>query len=229
MRHWIRSQLTYANVVATLALFLVLGGGAAWAANTIGSADIIDNEVYSADVRDDTLTGGGLGRQDLNAGSVRSSEVTNNTLATPDFAKSIPAAHVTNSANQTVPSFQYWTLAFDTERYDTANTHDNATNNSRLTAPVTGIYAVTAQVVWAPASGNRELLLRKNGTTEIARDSRQPTGVDFAQSVTTQVRLQAGDYVEAWVYQSSTQDPLPIYASAERSPEFSMTWLAPGP
>jgi hypothetical protein len=37
MRHRIRSHLTYANVVATLALFLVLGGGTALASYVVSS------------------------------------------------------------------------------------------------------------------------------------------------------------------------------------------------
>lgn len=37
MRQWIRSQLTYANVVATLALFVALGGGTALASYVISS------------------------------------------------------------------------------------------------------------------------------------------------------------------------------------------------
>ena len=58
-----------------LALFLVIAGGTAYAANTIGSADIIngqvksvdigDNQVQSADVRDDTLPNGGLTGADV--------------------------------------------------------------------------------------------------------------------------------------------------------------------
>ena len=40
----LRSRLTYANVVATLALFFALGGGA-YAAATIGSAQVIDNSL----------------------------------------------------------------------------------------------------------------------------------------------------------------------------------------
>ncbi len=59
----IRSRLTYANVVASLSLFLVLSGGTAVAltgSNTVFSDDIVDNQVKSADVRNDTLTGGGL-------------------------------------------------------------------------------------------------------------------------------------------------------------------------
>ena len=68
-----------------LALFLVLTGGVAYAANTIGSSDIINNEVYSADVRDDTLTGGGLAHVDLRPGSVGSSEVAANSLRGGDI------------------------------------------------------------------------------------------------------------------------------------------------
>jgi hypothetical protein len=37
MRQWLRSHLTYANVVATLSLFLVLGGGTALAAYVVSS------------------------------------------------------------------------------------------------------------------------------------------------------------------------------------------------
>ena len=44
------------NVVAFLALFVALGTGGAYAANTIASTDIIDGEVKSADVKDESLT-----------------------------------------------------------------------------------------------------------------------------------------------------------------------------
>jgi hypothetical protein len=69
----IRARLTYANVVATLALFLALGG-VAYAGATIGSDDVIDNSLRSVDVRNDTFTGGGLAAADLRPGSVGSSE-----------------------------------------------------------------------------------------------------------------------------------------------------------
>jgi hypothetical protein len=79
MRQWIRSHLTYANVLSTLAVFLILGGGVAYAANTVFSSDIVDNQVYSADVRNDSLAGGGLQQRDLQLGSVGSSEVLDDT------------------------------------------------------------------------------------------------------------------------------------------------------
>ena len=47
----IRSRLTYANVVSTLCLFILLGGGA-WAAAKIDSGDVIDNSLKSKDLKD---------------------------------------------------------------------------------------------------------------------------------------------------------------------------------
>jgi len=71
MREWIRSHLTYANVMATLAVFLVLSGGTAVAlsgSNTVQSddlgpgaqvkaADVADGAVGSAGVANESLTG----------------------------------------------------------------------------------------------------------------------------------------------------------------------------
>ena len=84
----IRNRLTYANVMSTLAVVLALGGGVAYAANTVFSSDIVNGEVYSADVRDDTLAGGGLTASDLRAGAVRTSEVLNDGAAGGGLAAS---------------------------------------------------------------------------------------------------------------------------------------------
>ena len=87
------------NVVAYLALFIALGGTSAYAANTIRSGDIIDNEVTTTDVRDDTLGFGGLFAQDLAAGSVENSEVANNSLGNGDFLTgSVDTRVVTNDS-----------------------------------------------------------------------------------------------------------------------------------
>jgi hypothetical protein len=91
MRQWLRSHLTYANMTATLALFLVLSGGTAVAlsgSNTVFSDDITDNEVKTSDVRNDTLVGGGLAAADLQPGSVGTSEVAANSLNGGDVDES---------------------------------------------------------------------------------------------------------------------------------------------
>lgn len=58
----LRKHLSYANVVASLSLFLVLGGGAAYAAshlakNSVGTKQLKARSVTGAKVRDGSLTG----------------------------------------------------------------------------------------------------------------------------------------------------------------------------
>lgn len=224
------------NVIGYVALFFALSGGVAWAthpggANTISTGDIINDQVYSADVRNDTLGSGGLAAADLRPGSVGGSEVANGSLGTGELSQSIPAARVTRSSAQSIPDSLNTNLAFDQERYDTASVHDNGTNNSRLTAPVTGIYAVTAQFTWggSAGTGSRFAGLMKNGSTLIARSLQVPGDDD--ENMATQVRLAAGDYVEVQVLQTSGSS-LTVAANGmaqQFTPEFSMTWLAPGP
>jgi hypothetical protein len=48
--HKLRSNLTYANVMVTLLAFIVLAGGAAYAADTVFSTDIVDGEVKNPDI-----------------------------------------------------------------------------------------------------------------------------------------------------------------------------------
>jgi hypothetical protein len=234
MRQRLRSHLTFANVASAIALFVALGGGTAVAlngSNTVFSDDIVDNQVYSSDVRNDALSGGGLAAPDLRANSVGSSEVTNGSLRTGELSHSIPGARVTRSSAQSIPDSLNTNLAFDQERYDTAGVHDNATNNSRLTAPVTGIYVVTAQFTWggSAGTGSRFGALMKNGSALITRSVQVPGDDDV--NITTQVRLAASDYVEVVVLQTSGGS-LTVAANGvaqQFTPEFSMTWLAPGP
>ena len=47
----IRRRLTYANVMATIAVFIALGG-VTWAAATIDSGDVVNNSLKSVDLKD---------------------------------------------------------------------------------------------------------------------------------------------------------------------------------
>ncbi len=55
------------NVVGYVALFFAMGVGTAWAlgANSVKSKHIVNDQVKSADVRDDVLPGGGLTGDDI--------------------------------------------------------------------------------------------------------------------------------------------------------------------
>jgi hypothetical protein len=52
----LRDQLTYANVLATVALFVALGG-TSYAVLHVGSDDVVDNSLRSKDIRNNTLRG----------------------------------------------------------------------------------------------------------------------------------------------------------------------------
>ncbi len=51
----LRDRLSYANVLATLALFLALGGGAVYAAGQITGADVKDDSLTGKDIKESTL------------------------------------------------------------------------------------------------------------------------------------------------------------------------------
>jgi hypothetical protein len=86
----LRPRLTYANIVSTLCLFIVLGG-TAYAAATIGSAQVIDESlqsvdlknnaaVRSADVVNDNVANGGLAGLDIRANTVTGADVDESSL-----------------------------------------------------------------------------------------------------------------------------------------------------
>jgi hypothetical protein len=69
MRPALRSRLSYANVTATLALFVALGGGAyaatALPANSVGSHQLKKNAVVTAKIKNNAVTGAKLNEASL--------------------------------------------------------------------------------------------------------------------------------------------------------------------
>lgn len=92
-----------------------------------------------------------------------------------------------------------WNLDLD-EQFDVGAMHDLVTNNSRITAPVTGWYLAGAYMAGSPQAA--ELYIRKNGSTIVARKRTEPgdTGTVPAQrtalSLLRALYLVAGDYLE---------------------------------
>jgi hypothetical protein len=75
-----RRHLTYANLMSTLAVFLAVGGGAAYAANTVFSTDIVDGQVKTQDLAPYAVTSpkildGGVKAADINANAVTSAKI----------------------------------------------------------------------------------------------------------------------------------------------------------
>jgi hypothetical protein len=244
------------NVIGYVALFVALSGtayavdGPLPGQNQVGSQDIIDAEVQNADLGPNAVSGskvfpssltgsdvaaGGLTGTDIAADSltssdigpsaVASSEVANGSLGTAEFATSIPAAEV-ERAPQGITNNTETPINFTSEVYDTAGVHSNASNLSRLTAPVTGIYMVTAGIAWPDnSSGFREAFLRRDGADLLARESLNASaapsgGVD--QGITAVTRFTAGQFADVRVRQNSGIN-LGVGVTA------TMIWLAPGP
>ena len=71
----LRSHLTYANVVSSLCLFIVLGGGTAYAAKTIGSKQIANNSVQGKDIKNGSITGKDVRKKSLTARLFRAGQL----------------------------------------------------------------------------------------------------------------------------------------------------------
>ena len=87
----LRSRISYANVVATLALFVAVGTGGAYAANTVFSTDIVDGEVKSVDVGDAEIKSADVKDQSLTTFDVSTflgADVVDNTLTGDDVDES---------------------------------------------------------------------------------------------------------------------------------------------
>jgi hypothetical protein len=87
----LRTKLTYANVIATLALFLALGGGAAWAAHRIGANQLKSNSVGTGKIKKNAVT----------TKKIKAKAVTNAKLADSavNFAKIAPGTSLIASAS----------------------------------------------------------------------------------------------------------------------------------
>lgn len=78
-----RRHLTYANVMSTVAVALAIGGGAAYAANTVFSSDIVDGQVKTPD-----LDGGAVISEKVADESLKGRDVLDNTLKGADIDES---------------------------------------------------------------------------------------------------------------------------------------------
>jgi hypothetical protein len=123
----------------------------------------------------------------------------------------------------------WWT----SEAFDTAALHSGTgcdAASSKLIAPIPGIYQVSAGFLWGGGPGVDAwgVALRKNGTTYIA--SQRGDGVDIHQSVSSLVRLNRGDYVEALIYFHLETTPLVprAYDPSDPRSHLSMAWIGPG-
>ncbi len=76
-----RPRLTYANVVATLALFLALTGGAVWAANKINGKQIKKNSIPGNRIKQKSLTNNQVKKNTLTNDRIKPGTIQRSALA----------------------------------------------------------------------------------------------------------------------------------------------------
>jgi hypothetical protein len=99
-----RPRLTYANVVSTLCLFLVLGGGAAYGAsqlgkNSVGPKQLKKNAVVTAKIKNEAITA-----SKVKKGTLTGTQIDASTLGTVPTANSAQTAQTAQIANALSPS-----------------------------------------------------------------------------------------------------------------------------
>ena len=108
----IRSNLTYANVMSTIAVFLLLGGGAAFAAtklgkNSVGTKQIKNNAVTTAKIKNRAVTeakiaAGAVTGAQVKSGSLTGTQINAATLGTvPNATQATTATTAINASNAT--------------------------------------------------------------------------------------------------------------------------------
>lgn len=148
-------------------------------------------------------------------------------LEKPDVPRHV-GARVYRTTDQTLTTGVAAAIAFTIERYDTDALHDNSTNNTRLTVPITGKYLVVGHARFATnGTGVRELRIIRNGTTAspIAYTNMNPPSASTANlMIATIWNMAAADYVELYAFQNSGGD-LAVAAVGDFSPEFMIAYL----
>jgi hypothetical protein len=156
---------SYSNVMSTIAVVVALGTGGAYAANTIGSDDIIDETIVSADVKNQGLKGAdildrSITKHDLAPETVGASRITDGDVGGAELADgSVKGDDVDESSLGNVPSASE--AAF-------ATSAGSATQASK--APVQGYQVISRQ---APFDN----VVRKEQTVDVPCPSgKRPIG-----------------------------------------------------
>jgi hypothetical protein len=233
---FVRRHLSFANVVALLALFVALGG-VSYAAlklpkNSVGTKQLKKSSVTSQKVADGTL-----GAQDFKPGTLLSGPQGQQGPPGPPGGSTgppggvLPAAAIANSIGQSIANNSIVPVSFNIEEFDSANLH-SAGSPTRLTAPIAGIYQVNATVTFSlNATGVRSLSLYVNGTNVNPVGAMQVPAVTAASFPTLTagglVKLAAGDFVTASVSQNSGSTLEVLGTGSFSGPRFSMYWVGP--
>jgi len=104
----IRKRITYANVMSSIAVFLVLGGASAYAAKKIGSNEIKGNSITTGKLKKEAVTGSKIKKSSVTTAKIADKAVTGAKVADGSLTGSdinagtlgtVPNANHANSAD----------------------------------------------------------------------------------------------------------------------------------
>ena len=150
-------------------------------------------------------------------------------LDSTDFVRDIAykvSAYRNNTAFTLTTSGTLYAIPLNAEEFDSHSQHDDSTNPERFTCVKAGTYLVTGQVSFtANSTGNRDALLRKNGTDYVGQ-TRYLTMASGNTSVPVfaMVELAVGDYVEL-IGRQYSGGSLTLYYANELSNHMKMVRL----
>jgi hypothetical protein len=197
----IRKRLTYANVMSSIAIFLVLGGATAFAASKITSKQLQSNSVTTAKIKKNAVTASKIKKNSITTSKVANGAITGAKLnlgtvgKVPSATNADHAITADSAGNANTVNGQTVTKVFKTFNagqsgvvasiagYTISATCESANVDVLLTTP-----SSPASVAWAQGNGSSEgptfeYDSEETGTpSEVRLDGESPNDNDYGQS-----------------------------------------------
>ncbi len=141
MKH-IRKRITYANVMSSIAVFLVLGGGAAYAAKKIGSNEIKGNSITTGKIKKEAVSASKLKKNSVTTAKIANGAVTGSKVNLSTLGKvpsAVNADTATNAANANAVDGLHMAKISFIAGANTSNTTLFSADGLTLTRPATQV------------------------------------------------------------------------------------------
>jgi len=133
------NRLTYANVMSTVAVFLVLGGATAFAATKIGSGEIKANAILTGKIKKEAVTTSKIKNSAISTSKIADDAVTGGKVNEGSLG-TVPSANTANFAGSANP--EAFAKVEVNGSVDTALS--KGIGSANVTHPESGVYCVTA-------------------------------------------------------------------------------------